>query len=283
MNAIEKITVWGTRGSFPVAKTDFLEYGGNTSCISVQWNQRLVIFDAGSGLLELGKTLSSAGKRRIDILVSHLHMDHCLGLFGFQPFHNPEAEIHLYGGSHDGIGFRECLERLICTPYWPIGLKTCAARVQIYEISPGESFRLAGDEASPAGPLIHTMAGNHPNQSLLYRLEYGDISVIYALDCEMDPETQASLTNFARNGNLLIWDASYTEADLPRCRGWGHSSWKEGIALGRAAGVRGVLMTHYSSDYTDCFLRTQEKLAAGIDPLCRFAKEGMELSLESIK
>lgn len=279
MKTIEKITVWGVRGSFPVAKTDFMEYGGNTSCISAQCGQRLVVFDAGSGLLELGNALSPAGKKRIDILFSHLHMDHCLGLFGFRPFHDPEAEIHLYGSRHDNMGFRELLEKLIRTPYWPVGLENCAARIQVHEVSPGESFRLAGDEASSAGPTIHTMAGNHPNQSLLFRLEHGGKSVIYALDCEMDRKTQASLTTFARNGSLLIWDASYTEPDLLRYRGWGHSSWEEGIALGRAAGVGSVLMTHYSSEYTDCFLHGQEALATGFDPICRFAKEGMEFSL----
>lgn len=274
-----KITVWGVRGSLPAAGIDYMEYGGNTSCILADCGDRIVIFDGGSGLIPLGSALRSMGQKRIDILVSHLHMDHCLGLFGFPLFHDPQARIHLYGAPQEGKSFRTNLEGLLRPPYWPLGLKDFAAQVEVHELTPGESFRLAGDQRLSEALTIRTLPGNHPNQSLLYRLERGDKSVIYALDCELDDHFRRSLTDFARNGSLLIWDANFTENDYLRHKGWGHSTWEQGIALRQSAGAGTVLMTHYSTGYTDSFLREQERLCARADPSSRFAKEGMEIIL----
>ena len=57
------------------------------------------------------------------------------------------------------------------------------------------------------------------------------------LDCETDGRMSAALQAFARDGKLLIWDANFTDEDLGRCAGWGHSSWRQGMELGRAAGA----------------------------------------------
>ena len=47
----------GVRGSYPVANKDFLQYGGNTSCVEVNVNGHLIILDAGTGLIEVGNKL----------------------------------------------------------------------------------------------------------------------------------------------------------------------------------------------------------------------------------
>lgn len=274
-----KITVWGARGSLPASGVDYAEYGGNTSCISADCGDRMILLDAGSGMTNLGYFLKRSGRKKIDILISHLHMDHCLGLFGFPLFHDPQAEIRLYGAAQEGAGFRQNLENLLRPPYWPLGLENFSARVELHELAPGESFRLAGGEGISDGVTIRTLPGNHPNQSLLYRLEHGGRSIIYALDNELDDETRLSLTDFARGGSLLIWDANFTEEDLSLHRGWGHSTWNQGIALRRSAGAESALMTHFSFGYTDAFLREQERLCTRADPTSRFAKEGMELFL----
>ena len=85
------------------------------------------------------------------------------------------------------------------------------------------------------------------------------------------------LEEFALDNALPIWDANFTQAD--KRPGWGHSTWEEGLALGRAAGAGRILMTHYSRDYTDAFLREQERLAQEQDGACLFAREGMVIDL----
>jgi ribonuclease BN (tRNA processing enzyme) len=263
--------VWGVRGAISMPEADYLEYGGHTSCISADFGGRLVILDAGSGLTGLGLRMRREGRKRADILLSHLHIDHVSGLFGFPLLFDPEAQIHLYG--RQGAG--KHLSALAGTPYWPLGFSDVPAQVEIHEIKAGEHFFLAGEEKEPDGIKVRTLPGKHPGESILYRLEAEGRSIIHALDCEMDEEMFRRLQRFAEDGDLLIWDANFTEEDLAQRRGWGHSSWREGLRLRQEAGVREVLMTHYSWEYADRFLQEQEKMAVHADTACRFAKEGM--------
>lgn len=261
------LTVWGVRGSVPTAMADRMEYGGGTSCISVDAGGELVVFDAGSGLPRLGRSLlRRGGPRRLHLLLGHLHIDHLVGLFAFPPLHDPDMDIRIWGPA----GTREALDRLIRPPYWPLELADFPARLSLREIGPGETLPLAGDLA------LRTMAGRHPGGGLLYRLETEGKSVTYALDCELDETLAGPLAEFARNTDVLVWDANFAPEDLRP--GWGHSTWEQGIGLGRAAGAKTVLMAHYSWEYADAFLQEQERAAAGFGGV-RFAREMMEIRL----
>lgn len=266
------VTVRGTRGAVPMAESAFLEYGGNTSCISVWCGSELVVFDAGSGVIHLGSALKGHDRpERIHILISHLHLDHIQGLVGFQPLFDPAADIHLYGEARDGVGFHTYLDRMFGPPYWPVGLEGCRARLTVHEIGPDMQF-------SPAeGLSVRTLRSRHPNQSLIYRLDGHGRSVVYTLDCELMDDIAPVLTDFARGCDLLVWDANYTAADLRK--GWGHSTWEQGIDLAHAAGAARVLMSHYDRSYTDAFLQEQEQLAKQKSDKCIFAREGMEIVL----
>lgn len=261
-----RITVWGVRGSAPRPSRSCMEYGGNTVCTTLEHQGHTVILDAGTGLTSLGRCLSERKDvRRLDILLSHFHIDHVSGLFSFQPLFDPDMEIHLYGSK----GLARHLKTLIGAPFWPVGIQDVPARLEFHEIQPGDSFGLDGLSVS-------TMAGNHPGGSILYRLDGGGKRLTCALDCEADGQAAPALAGFAQGSDLLIWDAAFTGPDLRL--GWGHSTWEQGLEMGRAAGAGLVLMTHYSWDYSDEFLRRQEALA-GQDGICRFAKEGMVITL----
>ena len=264
------VTVRGTRGAVPMADPAFLEYGGNTSCVSVRCGGELVVFDAGSGLLSLGSAPETGGGR-IHILLSHLHLDHIQGLVGFQPLYDPNADVRLYGEARGGTSFRAQLDRIFGPPYWPLGLEDGRARVDVREIGPGEPFSLS------EGLRVRTFRSCHPDGSLIYRLEGQGRSIVYTLDCELTAGLAPRLADFARDCDLLIWDANFTEADLQK--GWGHSTWAQGLEMARASGAARVLMTHYDRSYTDAFLREQERLAREKWDTCVFAREGMELVL----
>lgn len=267
MKTAGTVAVLGVRGSFPAAGGDFLEYGGNTSCFLVDLGGETVILDAGSGLASLGTTVPlPGGRRRVHLLLSHLHLDHIMGLFSFSLLYDRAAEVRLYGDT----GLRSGLGAVLGPPYWPVGLDDFPARVELRELAPEMRLPL-GD-----GVTVSTLRGNHPGDSLLYRLEGGGKTLVYALDCEMDGDTRAALARFAQNADLLIWDAAFAPDEL--IKGWGHSTWQEGLALGSEAGVKRVLMTHYAQTYSDRFLSEQEKLA-GADGRCLFAREGMVVRL----
>ena len=271
MKTVETVTILGARGSFPATGRDFLEYGGNTSCFLVDMGGETVILDAGSGLASLGDGIPLPGGRKsVHILLSHLHLDHIMGLFSFPLLYDPAAEICLYGEAYDNTRLRSWLGTVLGPPYWPLGLKDFQAHIQVRELTPGVQLSL-GDSV-----IISTIRGNHPDNSLLYRLEGGGKTLVYALDCEMDQNMHAELAHFAQNVDLLIWDAAFTPGDFKK--NWGHSTWQEGLALGRLAGAKRILMTHYSRSYSDRFLSEQEKLAK-TDSRCLFAREGMVLQL----
>ena len=271
MKTAEAVTVLGTRGSFPTTGCDFLKYGGNTSCFLVDMGEETVILDAGSGLVSLGTGVPLPdGRKHVHILLSHLHLDHIIGLFNFSLLHDPAAEICLYGEGYGGATLRSRLDDVLRPPYWPLGLDDFRARIEVREISPGVRLSLEDSVA------VSTLRGNHPNNSLLYRLEGGGKTLVYALDCEIDEDTRAALTNFAQGADLLIWDATFAPGDL--IPGWGHSTWQEGLVLGDRAGVKRVLMTHYSQTYTDRYLSEQEELGKA-DGRCLFAREGMVIPL----
>lgn len=266
-----KATIWGVRGSMPAASEDFLQYGGNTSCVSVDCGGTLVVFDAGSGLVQLGKQLRDSGQKRLDLFFSHVHIDHVIGFYAFHALHDPEMDIRLYGENREGLSFRRQLETLIGPPYWPLGLEDFPARIEVCEIRPDQFIPL------PGGVFVRTLRGNHPNGSLYFRLEDARRSVVYALDCELEEEILPRIARFAQDTDLLVCDANFTAEDLARCRGWGHSSWRQCLELRRACKAKLALLTHYASDYDDLFLREQERLAALDDPASRFAREGMEV------
>ncbi|MDD3251963.1 MAG: MBL fold metallo-hydrolase [Lachnospiraceae bacterium] len=279
-----KIHFWGTRGSFPSTKENHMRYGGNTSCVSVETGQGLLVFDAGSGLAELGNWIrhqedtgykqgeNELKPQMICIFLSHVHIDHVMGFYLFSPFFDSGREIILYGEEKDGVSIQSLLTDLIRPPYWPVKLADMPARIQFRTIR-------AGDCVQCQGVTVRTAAGQHPDGTLLFRAELGEKSLYYGLDCEMDAKLLDRLTPFCRDCDLLISDAQYLEAQLEEKKGWGHSSWNAGIRLKQRSGAKKVICTHYDWQMTDQELEFQEQLAQREDPDCIFAKEGMEIVL----
>ena len=91
-----RVCLWGTRGSIASAGPETVEYGGNTACAEVEGRDgTVVILDAGTGVRRVGDTYKEP--RRLDILLTHLHMDHIQGLGFFGPFFQKDFEIHVWG------------------------------------------------------------------------------------------------------------------------------------------------------------------------------------------
>lgn len=267
------VTIWGSRGSGIMSGGEFQEYGSNTSCASVSVGDRVIVFDAGSGLAELGKQLSGSGFHgRIDLFLSHVHLDHINGLFRCSLLYHPEVEFHIYAGLREN-GIRETLHNIVGSPYWPVRLEEFGAKLYFHDILPGE--RIVLEE----GCELTSMVSSHPNGCLLYRLDAEGKSVLYGLDCEMDRRIWESLVEFAAGCDLLICDAFFAPEETESKKGWGHSSWRQGNRLLRECGGRMVIHAHHGWEADDAMLHSREAVCMAEEPGSTFARDGMTVRL----
>ena len=136
-----KVTLWGTRGSLAAPGADTTRYGGNTSCVQVEGTKRTqIVLDAGTGIRRLSAAIPQS-LCRVDILLTHLHLDHILGLGFFGPLDSPECEIHIWGPPSTTMDLRTRLSRYLSPPLFPIRLRDLASRLTLHEV-PGGEFQI---------------------------------------------------------------------------------------------------------------------------------------------
>jgi phosphoribosyl 1,2-cyclic phosphodiesterase len=260
---------WGTRGSLPAPRASTNRFGGNTPCVEVRAGGRLLILDAGSGIHPLGERLRRAGGPvQADIFFSHYHWDHIHGFPFFAPAFQPENRFSLWGAPRAGRSVEDILAGQMARPYFPVPLRAMRARFRVRPLRPGQTVRL--------GPVrLRTEALHHPGQALSFRIEVGGKSIVYATDHEHGSEADERLVRHAAGADILIYDAAYTEPELDAGRrGWGHSTWRAGVELARAAGVGRLLLFHHEPDRDDRELEAIERAARRLFPRTRAAREG---------
>jgi phosphoribosyl 1,2-cyclic phosphodiesterase len=257
-----RISLRGVRGSIPVADPGCTRYGGNTSCVAVELEEGpLVVLDAGTGIRRLGSEL--AGKAaRVHILLTHLHLDHIMGLLFFAPLHDPDAEVTIWGPPSTTAGLRTRLGRYLSTPLSPVEIRELPAHVTFREC-PDESWRI-GSATVCADAVIHR------GPTLGYRLEENGTAFAYIPDHEpalgqridSDPAEWISGHALARGASLLLHDGQYTEAEYVVTEGWGHSAFPDALTFARRVGAARVLLFHHDPAHEDTALDELGRAAA---------------------
>lgn len=276
MEKYVNVTCWGSRGSCAAPHTNRMEYGGNTSCFVIETESVILILDAGSGIVPFGDALIGRRtelRKEICLLFGHLHLDHIIGLPSFKPIYRPEYRVWIYGGGRTGGILEEQLEAVFGPPYWPVRLRDCPAYAGSRGIMAGTGIELPGDIS------VRAVKANHPDQTVSYVIFINGKKIVYALDCELDQETERELLFFAADADLLICDAQYSQEDYEVHRGWGHSAWPQWAGLAARCNVREVWLSHYAWEYCDEDLRTLENKLRKVLPRASCAKEGMEIRL----
>lgn len=271
---------WGTRGSGAAAGKEFLVYGGNSSCVSVETEDTLFVFDAGTGIIQLGKELQNKNySGEIHLFLSHLHLDHIQGLPSFSPVFNPKTTLHIYGkafeGSEKGETLHTQLSRVLGPPYWPVSPEQYRAQVIWHELEEC----CGGTAAAGDGWQMKALEACHPNGSLLYRLETSAGSVVYGMDCELPESFQESYASFCRKTDLLIFDGTYDEAEYAQVKGYGHATWQQAVEMADRSEAKRVLISHHKWDRTDKELEVLEKKAAAAHPSVGYARDGMKAEI----
>lgn len=271
------VRFWGVRGSIASPGPETSEVGGNTSAVEVVCGSTRLCLDAGTGLRALGQSMlrarSSGERLDLTLLLSHYHWDHIQGLPFYAPLYAEEAGLTVIGGSSGIMGVREALEHQMKPPVFPVRFDDVGARIVTREALPGRAFDVG--EAT-----VRTARGNHPGGVVAYRIEHEGVSVVYATDTEHDGTVDPSLRALAEGADVLIYDAQYTPEEYPRKRGWGHSTYLEGIALAHAAGVRDLILFHHDPTRSDRAVAAVEREARALFPRTQAAREGLCLELD---
>ena len=262
-----KLTFWGVHGTLPVPSNQTTKYGGNTSCITLEFSRGdLFIFDAGTGIKLFSDHLIKQ-KRTLDkakIFISHSHWDHINALPFFVPLYIQGNEIEICGPSQGDISVRETISGQMNGVYFPIKIKEFSAAISFRDLKE-EVFDIDGIK-------IKTMLLNHPGHCLGYRIEYRGRSICYITDNELYPESNPNhnrfyvetLENFVQEADALIMDASYQDDEYEKKVGWGHSPISEVVNLAHRARVMTLYLFHHDLDQTDADIETKLKTAQAI-------------------
>jgi phosphoribosyl 1,2-cyclic phosphodiesterase len=271
-----EISFWGVRGSVACCSPAYDVVGGHTSCVSVQINEQMIIFDAGTGIRDLGTFIESKNIQSAILCLSHAHYDHVIGFPFFSPIWNEDFALTVIAGTlHRYKGVREFFSKyLFSHPFFPISIPQLAAKFNFVDLPSGEIISFY------EGVILKTFLLNHPGGAMGYRLEANGKSLCYITDHEhSDPIIHTQLTEFIREADLLIYDATFTDEEYPRHIGWGHSTWQEGIKLAKAAGIKNLALFHHEPTHTDEIMAQIEEKARALWPGVFIAKQGMKVRI----
>jgi phosphoribosyl 1,2-cyclic phosphodiesterase len=249
-----KVKLWGARGSVPSPGPETLRYGGNTSCVEVTLSDgTMIVLDAGTGIRNLGLAMS-AGPPRVNILLTHLHMDHIQGLMFFAPAFRPQADLTIWGPEAPDASLRDRIARYISAPLSPVEIRELPCHVEFME-APHVEWDI--------GPArIRAASVTHRGPTLGYRITEGDTSLCYIPDHE--PALGTSLEDLepdwisgyelARGASLLIHDCQYADREYADHVGWGHSRLTDSLTFARRVEAERLLLFHHDPLHTDDFL-----------------------------
>ena len=256
-----RVRYWGARGSIPAPRAEMALHGGNTSCVELTLSDGTeVILDAGTGICDLGRA-RDRGSNPVHLLLTHLHLDHIQGLMFFEPLFDPGCEVRVSGPIAFGGSLLNRLARYISAPLAPIEIRELPATVSFNEIPTGR-FQM--------GPAtVEAAFVNHRGPTLGFRITDGDVTVAYipdhepALGQELDGSAREWISGYelARDVDLLIHDAQYTEEEYAGRVGWGHSATEHVVAFARRCGARRLALFHHDPLHDDPTIRTMTQAA----------------------
>jgi len=283
----------------------------NVSSIAIIREGETLMFDCGEGtqrqMMRYG--ISFALSR---IFFTHMHADHMLGVIGLcrtLALGGRTEPLHLFGppGSDDLL--RTAIQLGTDKQHYPI---------EVTEIQPGDSIEHdhyslatfpvdhAGKRAIgyaliekerlgrfdperaramgvPEGPMWGALHRGRP-----VTLPDGRVVTAESLVGPSRPGRRIVLTGDSRpceatitaatGADLLVHEATFSEEEAPRALETGHSTAREAAEVALKAGVRKLMLTHFSARYTRDAIEL-EKEARTVFPESYAARDGLELDV----
>ena len=249
--AAMRLSVWGTRGSIATPGPQTARYGGNTACVTLEGSGGTVlVLDAGTGIRLVDAAVPSNAKR-VDILLTHLHMDHIIGLGFFPVLQRKGLAVHIWGPKTAGDDLRTRLTRYLSPPLFPVRIRDLPAEVTLHEIATAD---LVIGEFKVNASFV-----THPDPALGFRVTADGRSLTYIPDHEpalgvrgfpLAPQWTSG-HRLAAGADLLVHDSQYTEQEYGDRVGWGHSSIADSVAFAKQAEVGKLLLFHHDPTHDD--------------------------------
>jgi phosphoribosyl 1,2-cyclic phosphodiesterase len=305
-----RVEVWGARGSIPSSQPGTLKYGGNTACLEIRTRMNdHIIIDAGSGIRRLGVKMvrghqepvelegmvdfiveevfrtyarekpdplralegSLDYKNEIHLLMTHNHWDHIQGFPFFIPGYIPTKTINIYGQLKTDHRLYDVFSGQMQKSYFPVKLEQMGAKKEFTEIVE-DTFRI-GDA------VVTSRSLNHPQGCLGYRITSGEMTIAVCTDTEhFEGRLDENVIALAHDADIFFYDCQYTPDEYTAKKGWGHSTWQEGVKIAKEAGVKKIVMFHHDPEHDDDFIRKIEMQAKEVFPNLMAAYEGLVLA-----
>jgi phosphoribosyl 1,2-cyclic phosphodiesterase len=270
------VTFWGVRGSIACPGPATAGYGGNTACLEIRAGNKLLIFDAGTGLKPFGGALAKqGGALDVDWFFTHTHFDHIQGIPFFSPLYDRRNRFRLRAGHLiPEMNLKQVLSEMMSAPLFPIPIGIFAAQLEFADFRAGETHDLGG------GVVVKTAPLNHPNRATGYRVEVAGKSICYVTDTEHVPgRPDTNVLKLIEGADIVVYDCTYTDEEYPAHVGWGHSTWQEGIRLVERAGAKRLAIYHHDPDHDDTFMDKIAAEAEKMRPGTFVAREGTTIEV----
>ncbi len=263
-----KLTVYGTRGSYPISRRDNVRYGGNSTClyITTRAGDELVM-DGGSGIVNLGHDMLGRefgrGRGRATLLVGHTHWDHIMGYPFFRPFYVEGNELTLASAGQTGLSLQDVLSDQHHDLHFAMPFSELRANIHYRDFVVGERLELGEVR-------VRTFQLNHPGVTVAYRIEADGASLVIVTDTarveavrlgddmggpEPDPTFSRQYTDdlsaFAERADVLVHDSHFLEHEIRGKEHWGHCTGEDALTLARRAQVGRLMLFHHAPEHSD--------------------------------
>ena len=293
-----RVRFWGVRGSYPTTRSGTSDIGGDTSCVEISVGGRRLIFDAGTGIISLGKDICRrvASYPTSYVFLSHTHIDHLMGLYFFEPLLTSGARSFIYGPGRSNRALQKSLRQLTHNNLFPVTFEELKGKIEIHSLGGGETLRfgapgkrLAVRKGAPSQntannelSIVTHKCPAHPRDGvMLYRIEFRGKTLVYATDVEQRPGGYADVIEFARGADMLIHDAQYLHGEYysrtKSKKGWGHSTVEMAAEVAAKARVKTLVLFHHDPQHDDPAMGRVGRVSKQLFADSIVAYQGLEL------
>jgi phosphoribosyl 1,2-cyclic phosphodiesterase len=246
--------------------------GGNTPCLTIHTENpsEVLVFDAGSGIREMGNAMSGEQTRpsRYRVFFSHFHWDHIQGLPFFGPAYDPSVTVDFYSPMAEA---ERIIEDQMRPPVFPVRMETMRSKRVFHVLDGPISFE---------GLTISYKKMNHPGGCYSYLVDDGKHRLVYATDTELtavDFAKDEKNSLFFKDADLIIIDCQYTLEEAIEKYNWGHNAFSMAADFAANWGIKHMVLFHHEPTYSDHKLYNMLQSTSWY--LERMNIKGIELSL----